>query len=163
MKYEIFDIQNALDACRTSLRTLNISDTAESNTNAAILIHSRSSSPIISNRVKKVMPSKRKLFQKQIQTKNRQRRSQRIFAPHANVNNKFVECGFNDSCDSMSLLSSTNSSNTTTSYGMIGSENDKKIFISNPNSSSSAGYCYESNYYPLIGIAYQQKPQAYSK
>lgn len=164
MKYEIFDIQNALDACRTSLKTLNISDAVESN--AAVLLQSRSSSPIISKAVlnktdKKVVLTKRKSFQKQIRTKYRQRQ---LLKPK-NTSTKFFECEFNNSCDSMSLLSSsTTSSNTTISYGMIGNanENDRKLFDSNPNS-SSADYCYESNYYPLIGTVYDSRPNNYSR
>ena len=47
MKYEIFDIQNALNACRSSLKTLNISESTTTGTTAALLMHSRSSSPLI--------------------------------------------------------------------------------------------------------------------
>lgn len=86
MKYEIFDIQNALNACRSSLKTLNISDMTTTTTTPT-------------NISTMVMPSATKQQRRYVKPRYRQLRR-----PNVKL---FSE-------DSSSLLSC--SSNTTLSY-----------------------------------------------
>lgn len=219
MKYEIFDIQNALNACRSSLKTLNISETTTTGTTTAgLLMHSRSSSPIIAatatplscrgggtrplrNISTMAMASTTKLGAHRnnnnvtpvTTTRNHRRSTQQQQQQQRKSNNRASQ-GINvrlfeygrpqrrgglrreTSFDSMSLLSTTSSSNTTISYGNAAGLADKD-FISmgttttttttsssnNINNNNDEYCCYQSNYYPTTGTVYQPKPMIYSR
>lgn len=167
MKYEIFDIQNALNACRSSLKTLNISESTTTGTTAALLMHSRSSSPLIHTTrdiSTMAMASTTKLgakrhpiatstAQKTNRYRTRQQQPQRRcpILRQGGINVRLFEYGRGEtSFDSMSLLSTTSSSNTTVSYGLA----DKDF---------TSEYCYQPNYYPTTGTVYQPKPMIYSR